>query len=330
MRHVIGLTVLGLAAALAALAVVLGGSASGQAARLLLDKQETITLTAAGASYLSPVTLTEVTGASLQVTDTIKGAAEAGNPQIAVWHEVSAGYDTTNRQPLEPASATFAFDRTTAELVNCCDANVNGDAGVQQSGIAGWLFPRGTRKQTYQVFDTTLNGPEPFAFSGTDTVDGVGAYLFTESISAAPAGFAALSKTDPERYSMHRTYWVDPETGALLKISEDEDLYLVNAATGRTVTHLLDASLSTTPATVASLVSQDTRSRDAGTAAARDRLVLFGIAGGLAVAGGILFGFGPDGDGHGRGHAEPRHSHRAGQDPHGTAAWVRSMSEADQ
>ena len=37
---------------------------------------------------------------------------------------------------------------------------------------------------------------------------------------------------------MHRVYWVDPETGVLLKITEDEDLYLVSPATAPAVTHL--------------------------------------------------------------------------------------------
>jgi hypothetical protein len=263
MRPVIGLTVSGLAVACAAIAVVLGGHVTGQAARSLANERETITLTAVRASYLSPTRLTEVTGASIEVTDTITGAAEAGFPQIAVWREVSSGYDTTNRQPLEPMSRTFAFDRMTAELVNCCDQNINGNSAIPQRGIAGWVFPRNTRKQTYDVFDTTLDEPEPFSYTGTDTVGGIRAYRFEENISAAPAGFSLLSKAEPELYSMHRTYWVDPATGALLKINENEDLYLVKARTGATVTHLFDADLSTTPATVARLVRQDTRAREA-------------------------------------------------------------------
>lgn len=289
MRRLIELRLSGLAAVLAAIAVSLGWHVTGQAARSLRGGQEMITLTASGASYLSPTRLTEVTGASMVVTDTIKETSEAGYPLIAVWTVVSSAYDTTHRQPLEPASATLAFDRMTAGLVNCCDKNVNGNAGIQQSGIAGWLFPRGTRRQTYDVFDTTLDEPVPFAYSGTDTIDGIPAYRFTGKVSAAPAGFSPLSPGDPELYSMHRSYWVDPQTGALLKISENEDLYLVNATTGATITHLFDAQLIATPRTVASLVSQDTRGRNTGTAARRGRLLFLGIAGALAAAAAVLF-----------------------------------------
>ncbi|HEY2287878.1 MAG TPA: porin PorA family protein [Streptosporangiaceae bacterium] len=295
MRHVTGLAVSGLAIACAVIAVLLGGRIAGPATGSGPGERQTIILTASGASYLSPTRLTEVTGARLQVTDTITGATEAGFPQIAVWSEVSSGYDTTSRQPLEPMSRIFAFDRTTARLVNCCNANLNGNAAIQQSGIAGWRFPRGTRKRTYEVFDTTLDAPEPFAYAGTDTVGGTRAYRFAESITAAPAGFSPLSKTDPERYSMHRTYWVDPATGALLKIAESEDLYLVNRVTGATVTHLLTADLSTTPATVARLVSADHHGRGAGTAAGRDRLLLLGLAAGLAIAAEVLAVSGPGG-----------------------------------
>jgi hypothetical protein len=312
-RVVIGLIVSGLAVVFGTIGVILGGHA-GRVAMPLENERETITLTASGASYLSPTRLAEVTGARIVVTDTIKGTAEAGFPLIAVWSEVSAAYDATSHQRLEPTARTFAFDSRTAELVNCCDESVNGNAAIQQSGIAGWQFPRGTRKQTYHVFDPTLSAAEPFAYSGTDLVDGIRAYRFTESISHAKAGFSPIQRAYPQLYTMHQTYWVDPETGALLKISEDEDLYLVKPASGVRVAHVFDADLSTTPASVASLVSRDLRARDAGTAAARDRLLFFGLAGVLAVAAAIVL---LAGRGERRG---SRHSRGAGEVPPGPAA----------
>lgn len=295
MRRLIGLGLAGLAAFFAALAVILGGHIVGQAAETPPSERETVTLTASHASYLSPTRLTEVTGADIEVKDAIKGAADAGDPAIDVWGEDSSVYDLTNHQPLEPSSRTFAFDRGTAELVNCCGANVNGDAEIQQSGITGYTFPSGTGKRTYDVFDTTLNRPEPFRYTGTDSVDGIPAYTFAENISAASAGFSPLSRTAQEFYSIRRTDWVDPETGALLKISEDEDLYLANAATGATVKRLFAADLSTTPATVARLVSQDIPGRDAISVAKDARLVVLGIAGLLAATAVVLFGLGRQG-----------------------------------
>lgn len=323
MRSVIGLAVSGLAVACGAIAIAVGGHGTGPAARSAASEHATITLTAAGASYLSPTRLTEVTGASITVTDTITGAVEAGFPAIAVWHEVSSPYDTTNRQPLEPTSRIFAFDRATAELVDCCDQNINGNAATPQRGIAGWVFPRNTRKRTYQVFDAMAGEPEPFAYAGTDVVGGIRAYRFEENVSAAPAGFSLLSTTEPQRYSVHRAYWVDPATGALLKISEDEDLYLTRPFSGATVTHAFKADLTTTPASVASLVRQDTRARAAGTVAGHDRLLFLALAGALAVAAEIMSAVGPGG------RAVPRPAGSAGPARRGTVTWS-PLTEGDK
>ena len=218
-------------------------------------------MTAADASYFSPTKLTEITGAGVEVIDTFTAVASTGYPAIAIWDVRRSMYDTTNHQQLEPVSRTVVFDRRTAQLINCCGGNINGDALIRQAGIAGWAFPAGTRKQTYYVFDTVLNKPEPATYSGTETVDGIAAYTFTQDIPVAKAGFSPLSPTDPELYSMHRVYWVDPEVGMLLNVTESEDLYLVTPTTGAVVTHLFRADLHTTSATVRRLASQDARSR---------------------------------------------------------------------
>jgi hypothetical protein len=291
-RRVAGLIAAGLAALFATGAVLLGWRAASQAAwfahGVSRDGQLTATLTATRASYFSPTRLREINGANLEVTQDITDAASAGYPAIAIWDVSTSVYDTTNHQRLEPMSATLVFDRESAELINCCGDNVNGNGLIRQSGIAGYAFPAGTRKQTYDVFDTVLDKPEPFAYSGTEVVDGVPAYRFTESISAAYAGLSPLSSANPELYSVRRVYWVDPETGAVLKITENEDLYLVNPATGHTITHLFDADLSTTTATVTRLASRDARGRNEIELAGAGRILFFCLAGVSAVAAGGL------------------------------------------
>jgi len=287
-RRVTGLIAAGLAAFFAASAVLLGWRAAGQVAADSRGGQVTAILTATHASYFSPTRLKEITGANLEVTEDITGAADAGYPAIAIWDVSTSVYDTTSRQRLEPTSATLVFDRKTAELINCCGDSVNGNGLIWQSGIAGYAFPAGTRKQTYDVFDTVLDEPEPFAYSGTDVVDGVPAYRFAENISAAYAGLSPLSSAEPELYSVRRVDWVDPETGAVLKITEDEDLYLVNPATGYPVMHLFDADLAATPATVARLASQDARGRNEIALAGAARIVIFCLAGVSAVTAGCL------------------------------------------
>ena len=118
----------------------------------------------------------------------------------------------------------------------------------------------GTQKQTYQVFDTTLNRAVPFTYSGTADIHGIQTYIFTENVSptkvtsvTVPGAFfhlQAKTVTLPEMYQIHLVYWVDPQTGALLNVNENEKVTLQNPATGGTVAVLFDGDLVATPATV--------------------------------------------------------------------------------
>jgi hypothetical protein len=287
-RHAISLLLAALAVGCAASAVIIGWRTAGRVAERPVGGHETAVLTAVGASYLSPTTLAEVTGASMMVTVAITPVASPGYPALAIWDVRTSTVDTTNDQQLEPASRTVVFDRRTAELVNCCGGNINGDAFIPQAGIAGWAFPVGTRKQTYYVFDTVLDSQEPVRYSGAEMVDGIAAYRFSQDISGAKAGFSPLSSKDPELYSVRRVYWVDPQTGMLVNMAENEDLYLASPATGSVVTHLLRADLHATPASVAALAGQDASIRGVIAEGITTRRALLAAACGLALIAGCL------------------------------------------
>jgi len=94
------------------------------------------------------------TGVTVEATQTIKGNAAAGSSSTAVWNQFTYIYDQTNKLPIQQTSRTMAFDRRTAQLVNCCGANVNGDSSVKQSGYVGSCCHR-TEKKTYPVFVPT-------------------------------------------------------------------------------------------------------------------------------------------------------------------------------
>jgi hypothetical protein len=297
-RHLAGLVLAALASFFAANAALPGWPIAGHSPQAPVNEYQTVTLTASGASYLSPTTLNEVTGARIQVTETIAGVASSGNSAIAVWNVYTATYDTVRHLQLEPKSRTLAFNRRTALLVNCCYENVNGNGLIRQTGVAGYAFPVGARKQTYQVFDDVLDSPEPFRYTGQGKLDGIPVYNFAESVSGAEAGYSLVSR-DPERYTTYRVYSVDPETGAVLAVTEYEDLYLVRPVTGSPVTRLFDATLRTTPATVATLVRRDESIRHAIALAARIRVAFAALAGVLAVLAGFLL-TGKRGSGFGR------------------------------
>jgi hypothetical protein len=274
----------------------------GQVVKFPLNEYETATLAADNASYFSASSLTEKTGVTMQATYTIKGDGKAGTSSTAVWNEYSYVYDLTNHQPVQEMSRRFAFDRKTAELTMCCGASINGNAKIQQRGLVGYVFPIGTKKQTYQVFDPTLNKPVPFPFAGTTTVHGTEAYIFTEDVGpvqvatqAVPGslvGLSANSVTLPEFYELHLTYYVDPATGALVNVQEHQTVTLHNPATDAQALLLFDANLKATPATVDAIAKLDTSGRNELTLLTVILPLVLGLVGLIALVTGILLGRG--------------------------------------
>lgn len=298
MRRVAGFTLAGLGVVLIAAAILLPTYVSGQIVKFPLNESTTATLAGTGVSYFSQVKLTEKTGVSVRATYTIKGDAAAGTSSTAVWNQTASVQDVTNNLPVSTQTRRFAFDRRTAELVNCCGANVNGNAAIHQTGIVGYVFPIGTQAKTYDVFDTTLNRAVPFIYSGTASTDGIPTYVFIENqgptqvtkITVPGAFFGLKAKTVslPEIYQIRLIYWVDPRTGALLNVNEDEKVTLQNPSTGATVAVLYDGDLVATPATVTAVVGLDSSGRTELSWLDTIGPLICGIVGALALIAGIV------------------------------------------
>jgi hypothetical protein len=296
MRRV-GLVLAGLGTCLIVFAVLMPTWVSSRVLKFPLNEYATATLTASNASYFSPAKLTEMTGVNMEATYTIKGNAAAGSSSTAVWNQFIYVYDQTNKLPFQTMTRTMAFDRRTAQLINCCGANVNGDSSVEQSGTVGYVFPIGTQQQTYDVFDTNLNKPMPFDYSGTDTVNGIQAYRFVEVVAPTQNGTQVLpgslvnmpqaSVVLPQYYEMRLTYWIDPDTGALLNATEHETLTLRNPQ-GVPALLLFDANLAMTPASVNGLVALDNSQRSKMTLVTTILPLVTGIVGVILLIVGIL------------------------------------------
>jgi hypothetical protein len=300
MRRVIGLILAGFGTFLISLAVLLPTWIGSHVIKFPLNEYETATLKASNASYFSASALAEKTGVSMQATYTIKGDGAAGNSSTAVWNQYSYVYDLTNRQAVQQMTRRFAFDRTTAVLVNCCGANINGDSSVEQRGYLGYVFPIGTRKQTYDVFDPTLNRPVPFTYSGTSSVRGIQTYVFVENVAPVQVGtqvvpgslvgMSAATVTLPQFYSIHLVYDVDPDTGALINVNEHQTVSLRDPATGAQALLLFDADLIATPATITTVVGLDNTGRNELSLLETTLPLVLGIVGGVALIAGLILG----------------------------------------
>jgi hypothetical protein len=298
MRGIIGLILAGLGAFLILVAVLLPTWVVGQVLKFPLSESETATLEASNASYFSVASLRERTGVTLRATYTITGDASAGNSSTAVWNQTSDVYDVTNHAQVQQMTRRFAFNRRTGQLVDCCGASVNGDKSVRQTGLVGSVFPIGTQKQTYQVFDTTLKKTMPFVYSGTTSVQGIGVYEFVENVAPTqiakvtlPGSYVhstAATVTIGEFDAEHLTYYVDPETGALVDVNELQSTTLRTSATAAPALVGLNADLIATPASVSQIVGLDRNGRSELTLIDTTLPLVLGIVGGVALLAGIF------------------------------------------
>jgi hypothetical protein len=169
---------------------------------------------------------------------------------------------------------------------------------VQQRGLVGYVFPFGTKKQTYQVFDTTLNKPVPFPYAGPADVRGITTYKFTEDVAPVQVatqtvpgslvGMSAASVTLPEFYEIHLTYYVDPVTGALVNVQEHQTMSLRNPSTGAQALLLFDADLKVTPSSLTTIVKLDTDGRSKLNLLKVVLPLALGIAGVIALVTGLI------------------------------------------
>jgi hypothetical protein len=266
MRRQVGITLTGLGAFLLVLALMGRFFLPSQVIKFPINEYTVSRLVGNNMSYLNPANGKQVTGATVRAVATTQGDVSAGTSSTAVWNNITGVFDiTSGGNPGNPISYTterFAFDRRSGLLVNCCGAEV-GTKHVHFSG-QGYVWPIGTQKQTYQIFDTTLLKAEPARYTGTTTVDGLTVYIFVEHISNQQYGSVTLpgslvgqsqaTVTLPEYLNETNTYYVDPGTGSPVKVVQQQSQTLQNSA-GAAVLTLYGGTLTSTPQTVQNAVN---------------------------------------------------------------------------
>jgi hypothetical protein len=227
----------------------------------------TIDLVAPGATYFNESALTTEHYATLTYNEVIRGDAAAGTATIAVWDEFTVLEDLKRNVQLIATFQRTAFNRRTGELTNCCGASVNDDTQVRQDGIGVAFWPIGTRKTTYQVYDTNTERAWPAAYGGTDIVQGLLTYRFTQRIPVTVVAqmpdvpTSLLGLPGPSRnvvadrtFQASNTFWVDPRTGVPIK-AEEQITSVVHGPGGQGSLLAVRADLTMSPASQRALAA---------------------------------------------------------------------------
>jgi hypothetical protein len=166
-------------------------------------------------------------------------AASEGANNRTVYESFSVVTDPSGTT-IDAGTERIAFDGHTSQMLNCCNANENGTAITDFTGINPFKFPFGTEKKTYQYFDGTLAKALPMVFKDVEKVQGLEVYKFEQDIPATqytelevPGSLVGQPDVPavkaPRFYSNVRTVWVEPTTGAVVKGQEVQKQYLAKA-----------------------------------------------------------------------------------------------------
>lgn len=229
----IGLVLLGLGAFLLVLALMVRFYAYPQLAVAPVNPDSVSTLVGEDATIFDRETLTEVTTDLTAEVITV-GDAEAATDDVVVW--VSKNSTRSSDGVIRSRSAErVAFDAVTGEAVNCCEAYEEVSEGervaVNREGLV-FKFPFNTQKKDYDFWDDTVGEAVPATYEGTEDIEGVETYKFVQVIDRTQTGSIDLpadllgesgdeTLTGDMVYSNTRTFWVEPNTGAIINRTEE-------------------------------------------------------------------------------------------------------------
>ena len=245
-------------------------------------------------TVFDPAAVAERQNVKMIAHRTLRGDVAASSKDRGVWDE-SVVISDSDGKLISATTDRVAWDRKTAEAVNCCNENVDGTP-TKHVGLS-YKFPFGAEKKTYQFFDTSVRRAYPMHYKGTEKIQGLTVYRYEQPIAPVQlgeievpgdlVGSTAASVKAPEFYDNTRTVWIEPVTGIIIKGSEKLHQVLRDAAGVDKVT-LIDVLLTFDEKTQKQQgdLAKDGRSKKAlvGTWAPLACLLLGLILAGLAFA----------------------------------------------
>jgi len=187
-----------------------------------LDLYDRITATGQGEYFsTSPKFLRLVGPVPLENTQVYRGDVPAGSSSTAVYDSFSSTKDTMHDAVIDASKARIVFDRVTGYAVHCCGES------PREEGLT-LKFPFEAQRTTYQVWDSTAKRALTATYVRDGLIVGLGVYLFLIQAGPmvidhvdVPGSLAGVpdqkTVTADMTYQVRQLYWVEPETGAILK-----------------------------------------------------------------------------------------------------------------
>ena len=253
---------------------------------------------------------------SLTSITTVSGDLRAPEVQadngVTTWVETNRITEDKDERTLSASVRELCLDRFTAEAVAPCttqylqkeksengeDTKIRGARGQVQFPGLNFKFPFQTEKRTYPWYDSGVGKPVDAKFDGEETLQGLSVYRFKQSVPPTDVDGrdvpgSLVGKPEPTvsarlYYQAEKTLWVEPDTGALIKVRQSVKQELrtsdQNAGQG---TAVFDGTLELNKKTVeANLrVAEDNKSK---LWLLTGLPVILWIAGGVLLAAGIV------------------------------------------
>jgi hypothetical protein len=297
MRRIVGLVLIGVGAFLVTLAPLLRTYVYDHLAVAPADYFVIQHNQSSNASYFDVQDLKVRTGVTMTSTSTVRGNVAASKSGANVWDRFTS-VETNDGVRVDYSEQRTAFNPHTGYAVNCCSAFVGSDHNAKQTGLV-FKFPFFTEKKSYPFYDSSVKTALPMNYAGETTLSGLKVYKFTQHVGPVRVGTEQVpgdllgmkekgAVSTPRVYENTRTYWVEPITGAPVRISEDQKQTLQSPAGSQHDLTAFAGDMVTTPADQRSLISK-AKSQSTQVALLHDYVPLGGLViGVLCIVGGVV------------------------------------------
>lgn len=185
------------------------------------------------ATLFNPKTLTEDHDVAMTALRRVKPDRETSTAAETVYETTSENATVAGDYISGGEVYRYAFDGHTSQMLDCCNANVDGEPIVPDGD---WVMPLkfgfGVEKKDYLYYDDTILTATPAVYTGTDEIDGVEVYVFEQVIEPTQIGELEVpgdlvgskdpAYTAPRFYTNTRTLYVEPTTGVIVNGTEHQ------------------------------------------------------------------------------------------------------------